>query len=69
MIIKPGFVDTPMTAAFSKKGPLWAKPEAIAAVIARSAERGPVVYAPAFWMAIMFVVRNLPWAIFRKTKL
>jgi len=70
VIIKPGFVDTPMTAAFSKKGPLWAKPEAVAAVIARSAEKGgPVVYAPAFWVAIMFIVRNLPWVIFRKTKL
>ncbi len=70
VVIKPGLVDTPMTAAFSKKGPLWAKPEAVAAVIARSAEKGgPVVYAPAFWMAIMFAVRNLPWAIFRKTRL
>jgi decaprenylphospho-beta-D-erythro-pentofuranosid-2-ulose 2-reductase len=70
VIIKPGFVDTPMTAAFSKEGPLWAKPEAVAAVIARSVEKGgPIVYAPAFWMAIMFIVRNLPWVIFRKTKL
>jgi short-subunit dehydrogenase len=70
VIIKPGFVDTPMTAAFDKKGPLWAKPEAVAAVIARSAEKGgPVVYAPAFWMAIMFAVRSLPWAIFRRTRL
>ena len=70
VVIKPGLVDTPMTAAFNKKGPLWAKPEAVAAVIARSAEKGgPVVYAPPFWMAIMFAVRNLPWAIFRKTRL
>jgi short-subunit dehydrogenase len=70
VIIKPGFVDTPMTAAFDKKGPLWAKPEAVARVIARSAEKGgPVVYAPAFWMAIMFAVRSLPWAIFRRTRL
>jgi decaprenylphospho-beta-D-erythro-pentofuranosid-2-ulose 2-reductase len=70
VVIKPGLVDTPMTAAFNKKGPLWAKPEAVARAIARSAEKGgPVVYAPAFWMAIMFAVRNLPWAIFRKTRL
>ncbi len=36
VIIKPGFVDTPMTAAIANKGPLWAKPEAIAASIVRA---------------------------------
>ena len=33
--IRPGFVDTPMTAAFPK-GPLWAKPERVARDIARA---------------------------------
>jgi len=28
--VKPGFVDTPMTAAFEKKGLLWAQPDQIA---------------------------------------
>ena len=35
LTIKPGFVDTPMTAAFPK-GALWAKPEAIARGIVRA---------------------------------
>jgi decaprenylphospho-beta-D-erythro-pentofuranosid-2-ulose 2-reductase len=72
IVIKPGFVDTPMTAAIEKKGILWAKPEAVASVIAKSAERpsGQVtVYAPPFWRLIMFVIRNIPSSIFHKTEL
>jgi NADP-dependent 3-hydroxy acid dehydrogenase YdfG len=62
--IKPGFVDTPMTAQF-KKGLLWAQPEAIAAIIhARVASaRSGAYYAPRFWWAIMAVVRSIPASI------
>jgi decaprenylphospho-beta-D-erythro-pentofuranosid-2-ulose 2-reductase len=70
VLIKPGFVDTPMTAGVARKGPLWARPEAVARAIVASAHRGgPVVYVPAFWRAIMLVVRNMPSAIFHKTRL
>ncbi|WP_029350058.1 SDR family oxidoreductase [Bosea sp. 117] len=70
VLIKPGFVDTPMTAAIPNKGALWAKPEAVGAIIARAAQKGrPVVYAPGFWRLIMLIVRNVPAAIFHKTKL
>jgi len=70
VLIKPGFVDTPMTAAVAEKGPLWSRPETVAKVIVASADRGcPVVYAPWFWRGIMFVVRNIPSAIFHKTNL
>jgi decaprenylphospho-beta-D-erythro-pentofuranosid-2-ulose 2-reductase len=70
VLIKPGFVDTPMTAGVARKGPLWARPEAVARTIVASANRGgPVVYAPAFWRAIMLVVRSAPSAIFHKTRL
>ena len=70
VVIKPGFVDTPMTAGVAKKGPLWARPEAVARTIVASADRGgPVVYAPAFWRPIMLAVRNVPSAIFHKTRL
>src|SRR5262249_36559014 len=58
VVVKPGFVDTPMTAGTQKGGPLWAKPEAVAAIIKRAAENsGPVVYAPGFWRWIMLAVR------------
>ncbi len=69
-LIKPGFVDTPMTAQIANKGALWAKPEAIAQIIAKAAEKGgPVVYAPAYWQLVMLVIRNVPAAVFHKTKL
>ncbi|MCB1671637.1 MAG: SDR family oxidoreductase [Gammaproteobacteria bacterium] len=67
--IRPGFVDSPMTAHL-EKGPLWASPERIAAIIVRSIERGRhTVYAPFFWRFIMFVVRSLPDFIFKRIKL
>jgi decaprenylphospho-beta-D-erythro-pentofuranosid-2-ulose 2-reductase len=70
ILIKPGFVDTPMTATIANKGLLWAKPEAIARTIVAAAERGPpVVYAPWFWRGIMLVVRNTPSLIFHRTNL
>jgi len=70
VLIKPGFVDTPMTAGVARKSALWARPETVARVIVASANRGgPVVYAPWFWRAIMLVVRNVPSTIFHKTRL
>jgi NAD(P)-dependent dehydrogenase (short-subunit alcohol dehydrogenase family) len=59
--IKPGFVDSPMTAAF-KKGPLWAKPEDVARIIHRraAAQRSGGFYAPGFWWPIMLVIRWMP---------
>jgi decaprenylphospho-beta-D-erythro-pentofuranosid-2-ulose 2-reductase len=67
VVVKPGFVDTPMTAAFEKKGLLWAKPEAVAAVIVKAEESGgPVIYAPFFWRFIMLVIRHLPAFVFNK---
>jgi decaprenylphospho-beta-D-erythro-pentofuranosid-2-ulose 2-reductase len=70
VLIKPGFVDTPMTAGVARRGLLWATPETVGRTIVASADRGgPVVYAPSYWRAIMFVVRNVPSAIFHKTRL
>jgi len=67
--IKPGFVDTPMTAAF-RKGVLWAKPERIGRGIVRALERKrSTVYLPWFWRPIMFVVRALPEGVFMRLPL
>jgi len=67
--VKPGFVDTPMTATFPK-GPLWAKPQQVAAGIVRAIDRcTPVVYLPPFWHAIMFIIRAIPEAIFVRLSL
>lgn len=70
VIVKPGLVDTPMTARFEKKGRLWAKPEAVAQIIVRAAEgAGGVVYAPAFWRWLMLIIRHLPSLAFDRMNL
>jgi decaprenylphospho-beta-D-erythro-pentofuranosid-2-ulose 2-reductase len=67
--IKPGFVSTPMTAAF-KKGALWASPEAVASSIVRAIDRGAsVIYTPWFWRPIMWIIRSVPESVFRRLKL
>jgi decaprenylphospho-beta-D-erythro-pentofuranosid-2-ulose 2-reductase len=67
--IKPGFVDTPMTANF-KKGFLWAKPNAVAAKIVEAIDRKKnEVYVPAFWWTVMTVINAIPTAVFRRASL
>jgi decaprenylphospho-beta-D-erythro-pentofuranosid-2-ulose 2-reductase len=65
VVIKPGFVDTPMTAGF-KKGLLWATPQAIAKVIQRriAAGRSGIYYVPGFWRPVMALVRAIPARLF-----
>jgi decaprenylphospho-beta-D-erythro-pentofuranosid-2-ulose 2-reductase len=67
--IKPGFVSTPMTAAF-KKGALWASPAKVATDIVRAMDRGtPVIYTPSFWRPIMWIIRSVPETVFRRLRL
>jgi decaprenylphospho-beta-D-erythro-pentofuranosid-2-ulose 2-reductase len=67
--IKPGFVDTPMTAKV-KKGFLFATPEKVAEGLVRAVDRGKnEVYLPWFWGGIMSVIRNIPEGIFKRLKL
>jgi short-subunit dehydrogenase len=70
VLIKPGFVDTTMTAHIEKKGALWSSPEKVAALIRRAAIKGrPVAYVPGYWKLIMAVIKSVPSAIFHRTKL
>ncbi len=67
--VKPGFVDTPMTAAF-RKGLLWSPADRVAAGIVRAMDgRGGEVYLPWFWGPIMFVLRHLPEPIFIRLRI
>ena len=69
LTVKPGFVDTPMTADFPK-GVLWAKPDLIAQGIKRAEEKQRnVIYLPGFWRFIMIVIRSIPEAIFKRLSL
>lgn len=68
--VKPGFVDTPMTAALKKGGPLWAKPCAVAAGIVQAVEkRRNVVYLPWFWQYIMLIIKCIPEFVFKRLNL
>ncbi|WP_306818192.1 SDR family oxidoreductase [Archangium lipolyticum] len=67
--VKPGFVDTPMTADI-KKNALFATPEKVARGIVRAADsRKDEVYLPGFWGPIMFAIRGIPERIFKRMKL
>ncbi|GAA4503902.1 SDR family oxidoreductase [Pseudaeromonas paramecii] len=69
LTIKPGFVDTPMTAQFDK-GALWAQPQQVARGIIKAVDRGQdVVYLPGFWRAIMWVIRLIPETLFKRLAL
>lgn len=70
LTIKPGFVDTSMTADFDKNGLLWSQPETIAAGIERAIrKRKDTVYLPWFWAPIMLVIKHIPEPIFKKLSL
>jgi decaprenylphospho-beta-D-erythro-pentofuranosid-2-ulose 2-reductase len=67
--VKPGTVDTPMTAAM-KKGLLFASARSVGQGIYKAMRsRKEVVYLPWYWRPIMFVVRSIPEALFKKLAL
>jgi len=69
LTVKPGFVDTPMTADF-KKGFLWSPPSGIAKLIVSGSEKAnSEIYAPKYWWFIMFVIKIIPTKTFIKFKL
>ena len=61
LLIKPGFVDSPMTRQF-RKGLLWSQPHQVAQRIAALLDAGKsgVYYVPGWWRWIMAIVRNVP---------
>lgn len=66
--IRPGLVDSPMTAQF-EKGPLWSTPELVANKIIRAIDKKKhTVYAPGYWRIIMTVVRSIPEVLFKRLK-
>ena len=68
--IKPGLVDTPMTASFPKGGPLWSSPERVGECIDRAIRSGrDIAYVPGFWRAVMLIIRHLPAFLMHRTKL
>lgn len=69
LTIKPGFVDTPMT-AHTKKGLLFANARNVGQGIYQAMiKQKDVVYLPWFWQPIMFVVCSIPERIFKRLSL
>ncbi|MGZ3456923.1 MAG: SDR family oxidoreductase [Archangium sp.] len=67
--VKPGFVDTPMTAGM-KKNALFATPEQVARGIVLAVDaRKDEVYLPGFWGLIMFAIRTIPERVFKRMRL
>lgn len=69
LTVKPGFVDTPMTAGVPRNA-LFATSDKVASDILRAAARGKdEIYTPSFWWLIMAVVRAIPEGIFKKMRM
>lgn len=68
--VKPGFVRTSMTAGMDLIGPLTATPEAVAdRITALETCAADVIYVLRAWRLIMFIIRSIPEAVFKKLKL
>jgi NAD(P)-dependent dehydrogenase (short-subunit alcohol dehydrogenase family) len=70
VLVKPGFVHSPMTAHLRRPA-IASHPAAIAGSIHRAAVRGApgVLYVPAIWRLVMLVIRLLPAPILRRLQL
>ncbi len=70
LLVKPGFVATPMTADLKLPAKLTATPERVAQDITGAVERETgVLYTPWFWRFIMLIIRQIPEVIFKRLNL
>ena len=70
LTVKPGFVDTPMTANLPKN-PLFSNPETVAGGIAKAIKKNKSkeIYLPGYWRIIMLIIKYIPGKIFNKLSL
>lgn len=67
--LKPGFVDTPMTAHLPRN-PLASSPRRAARAIYRAIEAPrDVAYIPWFWRPVMALIRAVPESLFKRLRL
>ncbi len=69
--VKPGFIDTPMTAHIEKKpAVLWVDANKVASDIIRAVAAGKNnVYTPWFWRYILLIITHIPEFIFKRLSL
>lgn len=69
LTIRPGLVDTPMTADMPK-GPLFASASRVGQDIFQAMnQRRAVIYTPGIWRWIMTIIRSVPRVVFHRTRL
>ncbi|MBI5068444.1 MAG: SDR family oxidoreductase [Deltaproteobacteria bacterium] len=69
LTVKPGFVDSPMTAHL-RRNALFASPETVGRAVVRAVDRGrDRIYVPGFWLPVMLVVRHVPGWIWKRLRL
>ncbi|MEM0955621.1 MAG: SDR family oxidoreductase [Pseudomonadota bacterium] len=69
LLIKPGFVATPMTQGLSLPALLVATPETVASDITRALKKSRnTLYTPWFWRVIMLVIKGIPEPVFKRLK-
>jgi short-subunit dehydrogenase len=67
--IKPGMVDTPMT-AHMRKSRLFASAETVGQGIYQAmVKRRDVVYMPGYWRYIMWIIKSIPESRFKNLRI
>lgn len=67
--VKPGFVKTSMTEGL-RPPPFAGEPDEVAARVLRAIDRSrPVVYAPAIWRLVLFLIKLTPRAVMRRLEI
>ena len=68
--VKPGFVNTTMTAHLDLPARLTAEPQEVAAAIVKAVEKSRnIIYVRPIWWIVMAVIKAIPEAIFKKTSI
>ena len=68
--VLPGFVATAMTEGMDTPPRLTAQPEEVAEAVLRAVRRKrDVIYVRRIWRPIMLIIRALPEALFKRTRL
>lgn len=69
MTIKPGLIDSPMTAHL-EKGALWSTPERVARDVTTALrKRRDIVYTPSYWRLVMLIIKLIPEWLFKRLSL
>ncbi len=70
LTVKPGFIDTKMTAGMDLPKPLTASPLQVAKAIAKGvSKKRNTIYVLGMWRLIMYIIKTIPEVIFKKLKL